>query len=119
MYVQHPYVYDGKYYAKIDGAFYEISKEVAMAMLSEYRKEIYRSRKWAPESGEEEIEVLTELSHDDGKSTETDQREPRPGKWKRKTKRTEILGVTKGALSQRVTNILKKMRTMYLNEGNF
>lgn len=46
MYVQHPYKYEGKYYAKIDGVFYEISKEVAMAMFAEYRNEIYRSRKW-------------------------------------------------------------------------
>lgn len=37
MYVQHPYKYEGKYYAKIDGIFYEISKEVAMAMFAEYR----------------------------------------------------------------------------------
>ena len=41
MYVQHPYKYEGKYYAKIDGVFYEISKEVAMAMFAEYRNEIY------------------------------------------------------------------------------
>ena len=34
MYVQHPYKYEGKYYAKIDGVFYEISKEVAMAMFA-------------------------------------------------------------------------------------
>ena len=39
MYVQHPYKYEGKYYAKIDGVFYEISKEVAMAMFAEYRNE--------------------------------------------------------------------------------
>ena len=54
MYVQHPYKYEGKYYAKIDGVFYEISKEVAMAMFAEYRNEIYRSRKWAPESEEDD-----------------------------------------------------------------
>ena len=49
MYVQHPYKFEGKYYAKIDGVFYEISKEVAMAMFADYRNEIYRSRKWAPD----------------------------------------------------------------------
>lgn len=54
MYVQHPYKYEGKYYAKIDGVFYEISKEVAMAIFAEYRNEIYRSRKWAPESEEDD-----------------------------------------------------------------
>ena len=56
MYVQHPYKYEGKYYAKIDGVFYEFSKEVAMAMFAEYRNEIYRSRKWAPESEEDDPE---------------------------------------------------------------
>ena len=188
MYVEHPYSYDGKYYAKIDGVFYEISKAVAMAMLSSYRNEIYRSRKWAPESEEDEIwvEELTELKAADEKPAGSGQKKS-DNKWKRKTKRTEILdcafsanseglsvadmpdetqlsledqmirkeecrilyekiaklnlqeqfiiksiyfdgmkqkevaeilGVTKGALSQRVTNILKKMRTMYLNEEN-
>ncbi|MDO4647028.1 MAG: sigma-70 family RNA polymerase sigma factor [Eubacteriales bacterium] len=175
MYVQHPYKYEGKYYAKIDGVFYEISKEVAKVMLAEYRNEIYRSRKWAPESEEEDFE-MEELQ-----SLQAEGEVPK--KNKRKTKRTEILdcafsenseglsvadladetqqsleelmiqeeesrllhdnirkltkeeqfiiksiyfdgmkqkevaevlGVTKGALSQRVANILKKMRAMYL-----
>ena len=43
MYVQHPYKYEGKYYAKIDGIFYEISKEVAMAMFAEYRNLAFRN----------------------------------------------------------------------------
>ena len=43
MYVQHPYKYEGKYYAKIDGVFYEISKEVAMAMFAEYRNLAFRN----------------------------------------------------------------------------
>jgi len=42
MYVQHSYKYEGKYYAKIDGVFYEISKEVAMAMFAEYRNLAFR-----------------------------------------------------------------------------
>ena len=33
MYVQHPYKYEGKYYAKIDGVFYEIFKEVRVLKL--------------------------------------------------------------------------------------
>lgn len=177
MYVQHPYRYEGKYYAKIDGKFYEISKEVAMAMFADYRNEIYRSRKWAPDAPEEKIEIeeLKTLNAE----------EEKPKKKKRKTKRTEILdcafsentdglsvadmadetqpdldelmilreqsrilrkninkldrqeqfiiqsiyfdgmkqkevaeilGVTKGALSQRLGNILRKMRTMYIWE---
>lgn len=181
MYVQHPYKYKGKYYAKIDGVFYEISKEVAMAMFAEYRNEIYRSRKWAPESEEDDqMEDFQNLENKQKKEAPVDQKDK---KWKRKTKRceildcafsansdglsiadmaddtqmsmeemvilkeesrilhekidklslqeqfiiksiyfddmkqkdvAEILGVTKGALSQRLNTILRKMRNMYM-----
>ena len=49
MYVEHPYKFNDKFYAKVDGKFYEITKEVAKAMLSAYRNEVYRSKKWQPE----------------------------------------------------------------------
>ena len=89
MYVQHPYKYEGKYYAKIDGVFYEISKEVAMAMFAEYRNEIYRSRKWAPESEEDDqMEDFQDLENKQEKEEPADQKDK---KWKRKTKRCEIL----------------------------
>lgn len=41
-----------KFYAKVDGKFYEITREVAKAMLSAYRNEVYRSKKWQPEDPE-------------------------------------------------------------------
>ena len=176
MYVQHPYKFEGKYYAKIDGVFYEISKEVAMAMFADYRNEIYRSRKWAPD----DMEELQNLKIDNEKENAAKKKDK---KWKRKTKRceildcafsansdglsiadmaddtqlsleelmilkeeskilhdkiskltlqeqfiiksiyfegikqkevAEILGITKGALSQRLGTNLRKMRTMYL-----
>ena len=50
MYVEHPYKFNDKFYAKVDGKFYEITREVAKAMLSAYRHEIYRSKKWQPDS---------------------------------------------------------------------
>ena len=183
MYVQHPYKYEGKYYAKIDGVFYEISKEVAMAMFADYRNEIYRSRKWAPDDREEDLQMeeLQNLKIDNEKENAAKKKDK---KWKRKIKRceildcafsansdglsiadmaddtqfsleelmilkeeskilhdkiskltlqqeqfiiksiyfegmkqkevAEILGVTKGALSQRLGTIRRKMRTMYL-----
>lgn len=106
MYVQHPYKFEGKYYAKIDGVFYEISKEVAMAMFADYRNEIYRSRKWAPDYREEDLQmeelqeqfIIKSIYFEGMKQKEV----------------AEILGVTKGALSQRLGTILRKMRTMYL-----
>ena len=52
MYVEHPYKFDDKFYAKVDGKFYEITREVAKAMLSAYRNEVYRSKKWPPEDPE-------------------------------------------------------------------
>lgn len=106
MYVQHPYKFEGKYYAKIDGVFYEISKEVAMAMFADYRNEIYRSRKWAPDDRKEDLQmeelqeqfIIKSIYFEGMKQKEV----------------AEILGVTKGALSQRLGTILRKMRTMYL-----
>ena len=32
MYVEHPYKFNDKFYAKVDGKFYEITREVAKAM---------------------------------------------------------------------------------------
>ena len=52
MYVEHPYKFNDKFYAKVDGIFYEITREVAKAMLSAYRNEVYRSKKWQPEDPE-------------------------------------------------------------------
>lgn len=98
MYVQHPYKFDGKYFANIDGEFIEISKEVAMAMLSDYRKQIYRSRKWAPETDDKEaeaqrqeedsvLESMTELvdTAEDKDAAEVDKEAPaKSKKWKKK-----------------------------------
>lgn len=95
MYVQYPFKYDGIYYAKIDGKLHEISKEVAMAMFNEYRREVYRSRKWAPSddaSGRQELEAYDgeEMDLQEEENVETD---PSPTKKKRKPafKYSEIL----------------------------
>ena len=40
MYVEHPYKFNDKFYAKVDGKFYEIPREVAKAMRSAYRNEV-------------------------------------------------------------------------------
>ena len=37
MYIEHPYFYEVKYYANIDGEMIEITKEVAYAMNNFYR----------------------------------------------------------------------------------
>ena len=40
MYVEHPYKFNDKFYAKVDGKFYEITREVAKAGISDYRNEV-------------------------------------------------------------------------------
>lgn len=89
MYVEHPYKFNDKFYAKVDGKFYEITREVAKAMLSAYRNEVYRSKKWQPE----DPETMT-----------------RKTKWIELAKK---LGISKVRMSQKVSAILKKMRKMY------
>ena len=37
MYIEHPYKYDGKFYANVDGKMIEITKEVAYVMNNFYR----------------------------------------------------------------------------------
>ena len=71
MYVEHPYKFNDKFYAKVDGKFYEITREVAKAMLSAYRNEVYRSKKWQPEDPETmtrqmELECRTYQMRDSG-----------------------------------------------------
>lgn len=64
---------------------YEISKEVAMAMFADYRNEIYRSRKWAPDYREEDLQMeeLQDLKTDNEKENAAKKKDK---KWERKTK---------------------------------
>lgn len=52
MYIEHPYFYDGKYYAKVDGKMIEITKEVAYAMNNFYRSSLPRRVAVKNEKGE-------------------------------------------------------------------
>lgn len=60
MYVQHPYKYDGKYYAKIDNEFIEITKEVAKVMVADYKKQVYYNKKWALDDENTKMKSLDE-----------------------------------------------------------
>ena len=44
MYIEHPYFYEGKYYANIDGEMIEITKEVAYAMNNFLQKQQGKKR---------------------------------------------------------------------------
>lgn len=52
MYIEHPYKYDGKYYANVDGKMIEITKEVAYAMNNFYRSSQPRKVAIKNEKGE-------------------------------------------------------------------
>ena len=52
MYIEHPYKYDGKYYANVDGKMIEITKEVAYAMNNFYRSSQPRKIEIKNEKGE-------------------------------------------------------------------
>lgn len=107
MYVEHPYKFNDKFYAKIDGKFYEITREVAKAMLSAYRNEVYRSKKWQPEDpetmtrktklSEHEQFIIKSIYFDGMKQVEL----------------AKKLEISKVRMSQKVSAILKKMRKMY------
>lgn len=52
MYIEHPFKYNGVYYAKIDGELIEITKEQAKVMLSFYRNSRNYEKRWSPKDKE-------------------------------------------------------------------
>ena len=66
MYIEHPYFYEGKYYANIDGEMIEITKEVAYAMNNFYRSSKAKKVEIKNELGEVVDKMLREV---DRKST--------------------------------------------------
>ena len=52
MYIEHPYFVGDKYFAKVDGEFIEITKEVAYAMSNFYRSSKPRKIEVKNEKGE-------------------------------------------------------------------
>lgn len=61
-----------------------------MAMFADYRNEIYRNRKWAPDYREEDLQIeeLQDLKIDNENENAAKKMDK---KWKRKTRRCEIL----------------------------
>ena len=123
MYVEHPYKFNDKFYAKVDGKFYEITREVAKAMLSAYRNEVYRSKKWQPEDPETmtrktkwtELLDCAELHQNIAKLSEHEQFIIKSIYFDgmKQVELAKKLGISKVSMSQKVSAILKKMRKMY------
>lgn len=63
MYIEHPYLYEGKYYAKVDNQFVEITKEVAYAMNNFYRSSLPRKVDIKDEKGAVIERVRREISY--------------------------------------------------------
>jgi RNA polymerase sigma factor (sigma-70 family) len=70
MYIEHPYYYDGKYYAHVDGEMIEISREVAYAMKNFRRRCRPKKVKVRDRHGEvvskrvREVSISTRISDD-------------------------------------------------------
>lgn len=63
MYIEHPYFYDGKYFAKVDGQLIEITKEVAYAMNNFYRSSKPKKVEIRDENGEVVEKKLREVPY--------------------------------------------------------
>lgn len=61
MYIEHPYFYNGRYYAKVDGKMIEITKEVAYAMNNFYRTSKPKKNEIRTADGEVISKMLREI----------------------------------------------------------
>lgn len=64
MYIEHPFKYNGVYYAKIDGELIEITKEQAKVMLSFYRNSRNYEKRWAPKDSENDKQKNEEVTEE-------------------------------------------------------
>ena len=63
MYIEHPYFYEGKYYANIDGEMIKITKEVPYAMNNFYRSSKAKKVEIKNELGEVVDKMLREVPY--------------------------------------------------------
>ena len=145
MYIEHPYFYEGKYYANIDGEMIEITKEVAYAMNNFYRSSkakkveiknelgevVDKMLREVPYSGQDfpdlncdvEHSVLTKMEQQDIHRVidqlNTEERMIIYGIFfenKTQTQMAEIMGISRQMLSYKLKSTLNKMREMYMNK---
>ena len=144
MYIEHPYFYEGKYYANIDGEMIEITKEVAYAMNNFYRSSKAKKVEIKNELGEVvdkmlregfmiedfpdlncDVEhcVLTKMEQQDIHKVinqlNSEERMIIYGIFfenKTQTQMAEIMGISRQMLSYKLKSILNKMREMYMNK---
>lgn len=85
MYIEHPFKYNGVYYAKVDGKLIEITEEQAKVMLSFYRNPRNYEKRWAPKNdvleeqmqedlGDSCMDLLEELDADEINETKKEER---------------------------------------------
>ena len=135
MYIEHPYFYEGKYYANIDGEMIEITKEVAYAMNNFYRSSKAKKVEIKNELGEVVDKMLREVPYSgqsiDGEGfmiedfhtvinqLNSEERMIIYGIFfenKTQTQMAEIMGISRQMLSYKLKSTLNKMREMYMNK---
>ena len=138
MYIEHPYFYEGKYYANIDGEMIEVTKEVAYAMNNFYRsskaKKVEIKNELVDGEGfmiedfpdlncDVEHSVLTKMEQQDIHKVinqlNSEERMIIYGIFfenKTQTQMAEIMGISRQMLSYKLKSTLNKMREMYMNK---
>ena len=135
MYIEHPYFYEGKYYANIDGEMIEITKEVAYAMNNFYRSSKAKKVEIKNEEGKVVDKMLPDLNCDVEHCVLTKMEQQDIHKVinqlnseermiiygiffenKTQTQMAEIMGISRQMLSYKLKSTLNKMREMYMNK---
>ena len=139
MYIEHPYFYEGKYYANIDGEMIEITKKVEIK--NELGEIVDKMLREVPYSGQSidgegfmtedfpdlncdvEHSVLTKMEQQDiHKVIDQLNAEERMIIYgiffenKTQTQMAEIMGISRQVLAYKLKTILNKMREMYMKE---
>ncbi|MCF0133723.1 MAG: sigma-70 family RNA polymerase sigma factor [Blautia sp.] len=108
MYIEHPFKYDGVYYAKVDGELIEITREQAKVMLSFYRNNRNYYKRWKGKDDKE-----------DDKKPDSEKKKEDPGncselmkELEREEKEAERRGEKEAAESETMYQEGKKRKTM-------
>ena len=104
MYIEHPYFYEGKYYANIDGEgfmiedFPDLNCDVEHCVLTKMEQQDIH--KVINQLNSEERMIIYGIFFEN----------------KTQTQMAEIMGISRQMLSYKLKSILNKMREMYMNK---
>ena len=107
MYIEHPYKYDGKYYANVDGKMIEITKEVSIEDFPDYSCDVEDSVISSVERRDIH-KVINQLDAEERMIIYSIYFEN-----KTQVQLAKIMGVSRQVLAYKLKTILHKMRRMY------